>query len=73
MRFRKILCSTAYSIEQKLDGFNSLTFVYSNLKNMPQHDENLCQSAMLGLKIETDMRLGYQASREITAMVENML
>lgn len=72
--FRKIMCSANYSTEQKLDAFEALVFVYMNIDpSISKEDESSCQIAMQSLKIEFDMRLGYQAVMEIHALYEQIV
>lgn len=71
--FREILCSIKYSIEQKLDAFRGLFTVYVNVKTENKEEEKKIQIAMMDLKTETDMRLGYQAMADIEAIFEAIL
>jgi hypothetical protein len=58
--FRKILQSTAYTVEQKLDAFQGLTFIYFNVKPENSKQEELLKSSFAALEREVNTRLGYQ-------------
>lgn len=64
-RFRKELCSRNNTIDQKLKMFQGLVYVYFNVKKLDEKTEERMQVMMEALKIEVDMRLGYEALAEI--------
>ena len=67
-RFRGIMCSTEYDMEQKLEAYKGLFFVYVNID--PDVDSELCKGAMEALDLELNMRLGYEAMLQIANIVE---
>jgi hypothetical protein len=70
-KFREIMCSGAYDLEQKLDAFQGLVFVYMNITpNQSAEDEQICQTAMMGLNNELNMRLGYDLAQQCAKVLE---
>ena len=68
-RFRKIMCSTEYDPEQKMDSFKGLLFVYVNLdNNLSPEDNDMIITTMASLEAEVSQRLGYQMAMEIQAL-----
>jgi len=63
--FRKEMCSKQNTIQQKLDMFKGLVYVYVNVKQQNPQIEQRLQMAMKVLKTELDMRLGKEALQEI--------
>lgn len=69
--FRAIMCSAIYNVEQKLDAFKGLFYVYVSLDSeMSEDDRELCESAMSMLNSEFNMRLSIQETMQITALFE---
>lgn len=68
-RFRQEMCSRKPTIDQKLNMFMGLVYVYLNVRTQNQEEEERLQTSMTALKEEFDMRLGYQASMEIESMM----
>lgn len=69
--FRKIMCSTLYTLEQKLKAFAGLILVYLNTETKSPEEENRIQVVMNSLKNEFDTRTRYQLSMEIAGIFDN--
>jgi hypothetical protein len=68
--FRAIMCDGDTDIEDKLEAYKGLWFVYVNLKlDQPQDERELCMSAMEALDTEFNMRIGLQAFTKIKALI----
>jgi len=69
-RFRAIMGQRDVDIEDKLDLYKGLWFVYLNLKvDQPKDEKEMCEMAMSALDIELNMRIGMQVRMEIEALV----
>ncbi len=63
VRFREIMCSTAYSIEQKENAFRGLTMVYLNVP------DDSCETIWGSLVNEFSRRMTYETFRKVSADV----
>lgn len=64
-KFRQILCSTKYTIEQKLNAWKGLLYVYVNVETENEKQENLMQTCMSAIQRETEMRTGMELFLQI--------
>jgi hypothetical protein len=68
--FRAIMGKRDVDVEDKLELYKGLWFVYLNLKvDQPADDKEMCKMAMSALDIELNMRIGMQCRMEIEALV----
>lgn len=63
-KFREIMTSTEYSMEQKQDAFEGLLFVYVNVR-CGEKDNETMKRAMSMLVVELPLRLGLEAVLEL--------
>ena len=68
--FRALMCRSDVEVEDKLEGYKALWFVYVNLKlDQPKDERETCMSAMEALDIEFNMRIGLQAFTKIKVLI----
>jgi hypothetical protein len=69
-RFRAAMGQRDIDIEDKLELYKGLWFVYLNLKvDQDENEKEMCKMAMGALDIELNMRIGMQVRMEIEALV----
>jgi hypothetical protein len=68
--FRALMCRADKSVDDKLEGYKALWFVYLNLKlDQPKDKRELCMDAMNALDVELNMRIGLQAFTKLKALI----
>ena len=68
--FRALMCSADKSVDDKLEAYKALWFVYLNLKtDMLEDDKETCKFAMGALDMELNLRIGIQFRMEVEALV----
>ena len=69
--FRAFMCRSDKTVDDKLEAYKALWFVYLNLKtDMLEDDYETCQFAMGALDLELNMRIGLQFRMEVEALVK---
>ena len=70
-RFRKEMGLKTNTIEQKLQMFQGLVYVYFNVKTQNPQVEQRLQTAMSALQTELEMRLGYESMAEVKKILQH--